>query len=432
MAMNRYKCVIFLLLGILSLAGCSRPGEATGNAGEKKQIVVWAWDDTFNVKAAKKAALEYQSRNSDVEITVVTKEREEILADVKNLLSAKLYGSLPDVMMMEDYDVQEMLTLYPGEFAELTDQIPGDRFVDYKTRLCSKDGKLYGIPFDSGTAALFYRLDILLQAGYTEADMENLTWDRYMEIGKDVYNKTGIPMLTLDPTDFPLVRLIMQSNGEWYVGEDGTTVTISGNQSLKQALGIYKKLLEENTGISVNGWNEFISAFQNGRVATVLSGGWVISSIKEKQDQSGKWRVAPIPVAAPNRSAAPASNVGGSAWYVLSHSGNPEAAKQFVVSMFGDNDGFLDQMISEIGIIPAVKNPSALANYEYEDAFFGGQKVTKLLTGLEQEIPVVNYGSKTYELEDIIEEEFQKMLLNGDLGKCLEEAQMKAEAVARE
>ncbi len=40
--------------------------------------------------------------------------------------------------------------------------------------------------------------------------MQNLTWSRYMEIGQQVYQKTGIPMLTLDPTDLPLVRIIMQ------------------------------------------------------------------------------------------------------------------------------------------------------------------------------------------------------------------------------
>ena len=85
-----------------------------------------------------------------------------------------------------------------------------DKYVDYKRKLVEHDGKSYGIPFDCGTAALFYRLDILEQAGFSEADMQNLTWSRYMEIGQQVYQKTGIPMLTLDPTGLPLVRIIMQ------------------------------------------------------------------------------------------------------------------------------------------------------------------------------------------------------------------------------
>ena len=103
-----------------------------------------------------------------------------------------------------------MLQNYEEEFVALDDRVDYDKYVDYKRKLVEHDGKSYGIPFDCGTAALFYRLDILEQAGFSEADMQNLTWSRYMEIGQQVYQKTGIPMLTLDPTDLPLVRIIMQ------------------------------------------------------------------------------------------------------------------------------------------------------------------------------------------------------------------------------
>lgn len=96
-----------------------------------------------------------------------------------------------------------MLQNYEEEFVALDDRVDYDKYVDYKRKLVEHDGKSYGIPFDCGTAALFYRLDILEQAGFSEADMQNLTWSRYMEIGQQVYQKTGIPMLTLDPTDLP-------------------------------------------------------------------------------------------------------------------------------------------------------------------------------------------------------------------------------------
>ncbi|MBO5056163.1 MAG: extracellular solute-binding protein [Lachnospiraceae bacterium] len=429
--MNR---VIFpvLLFGMLIIAGCGKMEKQEEKARDMQEIVIWTWDETFNVKAAEMAAAEYQKEHGDVRIIVETKEREEILADTKNMLSAKLYENLPDIIMIEDYDVQEVLSLYEDEFVDLTKQVDYSKFADYKNQLCQRNGHMYGIPFDSGTAALFYRIDILKQAGYTEEDMQDLTWDKYIEIGKNVYDKTGIPMLTLDPTDFPLVRLIMQSCGSWYVKGDGCTADIVGNKALQQSLMIYEQLLANNIGISVNGWNEFISAFQNGEVATVLSGGWIISSIKANGEQAGLWRVAPIPVVEENQNAVAASNVGGSAWYVLEHSANSRAAAEFVVEMFGENDSFTDSLISEIGIVPAVKNPTVFENYEAQDAFFGGQQVTKLLTGLADEIPTVNYGSKTYEIEDILEEEFQNVLVDGKMEQCLQRAQMKAEAVVRE
>lgn len=422
-----------LLAGlVLTAAGCGKQVPAETEATKGNEIIIWTWDETFNVKAAKKAAAIYEEEHPELSIQVITKEREEIQTDVKNLLSAELYENLPDIIMLEDYDVQEMLAQFDDEFVDLTDRMNYDKFVDYKKKLCSRGGRMYGIPFDSGTAALFYRIDLLEQAGYTEADMQDLTWEQYIEIGKDVYRETGIPMLTLDPTDFPLVRVIMQSCGSWYVREDGVTVTIADNEALYQAMEIYRQLLESNVGRSVNGWNEFISAFQQGEVASVISGGWIISSIKARPEQENLWRIAPIPVVTGNENAVAASNVGGSGWYVLKNSVHSETAAEFAVSMFGENDELLNQLITEIGIVPAVKDPTVLPNYDTPDPFFGGQQATRLLTGLETHIPVVNYGSKTYEIEDILEAEFQNVLVDDDLQTCLRRVQEKAEAVARE
>ena len=67
-----------------------------------------------------------------------------------------------------------------------------------------------------------------------------------------------------------------------------------------------------------------------------------------------------------------------------------------------------------------------------EDAFFGGQKVTKFLTSITDEIPIVNYGNKTYEIEAIVESEFQNVLIDGNIDLALERAQMKADALVRE
>lgn len=429
--MRRKQALSIFLVIVMLLCGCA-PGKDTADGGQRQQIIIWAWDETFNIKAARMAAEEYKKINENVEVIIETKEREEILTDTKMILSSKVYENLPDVIMIEDYDVQDVLESYESEFVELTELVDYSKYVDFKTRLCSKDGRGYGIPFDCGTAALFYRIDILEQAGYSEEDMTNLTWDRYIEIGKDVYEKTGIPMLTLDPTDLPLVRLIMQSTGSWYVKEDGTTAYIEDNEALRQALAIYQELLESNVGMSVNGWNEFISAFQQGEVASVLSGGWIISSIMEAEDQAGLWRIAPIPLVEENESAVEASNVGGSAWYVLKNSENSEAATEFMITMFSENTEFTDALISEIGIVPSLKNPKILSNYEAEEAFFGGQQVTKILTDMADEIPVVNYGSKTYEIEDILESEFQNVLVDGRMEECLKRVQVKAEAVARE
>lgn len=423
-----FPLAICLVFALFLLPGCSGPAASDAEENTRSPITIWTWDETFNVKAAKLAVAEYTALNPETEFDIVTKEREEILVDVKNILAAKLYARLPDVIMIEDYDIQAVLSLYEDEFVTLNDRVDYERFADYKTNLCSRNDRMYGIPFDSGTAALFYRTDILRDAGFGAEDMENLTWDRFIEIGRTVLEKTGKPMLTLDPTDLPLVRIIMQSCGKWYVSPDGEHADIESNDALKNAMEVYLNLLETGVGKSVNGWNEFISAFQNGDVASVISGGWIISSIKVSDDQKGLWRVTNIPIC-PDVNAVAASNVGGSAWYVLKNSASSKAATDFVVSMFASNDAFMDNLIKEIGIIPALKDITAYRHYSAGDPFFSGQKVTSFLTDLEADIPTVNYGSKTYEIEDILEEELQKTMSDKDIGMCLKRVQLKSDAL---
>jgi lactose/L-arabinose transport system substrate-binding protein len=429
------KKIVWIVFGlvVLSLVGCA--GKSKDNQEESEQIpqiIIWTWDETFNVKAAKLAADEYTKINNDVNIVVESMEREEILSSTKKILAAGAYDKLPDIIMLEDYDVADVLSTYEDEFVNLTDRVDYDKFADYKSNLCSRSDQKYGIPFDSGAAALFYRIDILEQAGFSESDMENLTWDEFIDIGMQVYEKTGVSMLTLDPSDFPVLRLIMQSCGKWYVTSDGKAADIEKNDALQQGCNIYQRLLETNVAKSVNGWNEFISAFQKGEVACVVSGSWIISNIKAASDQSGLWRVAPIPVVSDDENAVAASNVGGSSWYVMKNSQNSKAATDFVVEMYSENDEFMDSLITNIGVIPAVKNPEIYNNYEKGDDFFGGQKVTKFLTGLADEIPTVNYGNKTYEIEAIVEAEFQNILSQMDIDTALSRAQVKADALLRE
>lgn len=413
----------------LLLAGCV-PAAAPGRDTAAQTIDVWVWDETFNVKAARMAAQRYQAEHPEVDIRVQTREREQILADVKGLLSAGLYDRLPEIIMIEDYDAQEMLSKYPGEFVDLTDSIDSDAFFSYKTRLCSHNGRLYGIPFDSGVTALFYRLDLLQQAGYTEADMQDLTWDRFLEIGKTVCEKTGKPMLTLDPTDLPLMRMNMQSCGTWFCDDDGR-ITVENNGALLRSLTLYRDLLENNVAKSAIGWNEFISAFQNGDVACVISGGWIISSIKAAPEQSGQWRMAPIPVFADLPESTACSNIGGSAWYILKNADLAPEATQFMVSSFSaDQTDFWDDLVGEIGVIPCIQDSSRLPRLSQGNPFFGGQPVTLTLSTLARDIPVVNYGSSTYEIEGILQQEFQNALISNNFQRCLQSVQQKAEAIS--
>ena len=156
--MRKKVTAVVLLIIIFGLSACGSRTQVTSESVEKKDdsIQIWAWDDTFNAKAAKLAAEYYRKKHPQApRIEVTTKEREEILSDVKLLLSSQVYDQLPDVIMIEDYDVQDVLQNYEEEFVALDDRVDYDKYVDYKRKLVEHDGKSYGIPFDCGIAHCF-------------------------------------------------------------------------------------------------------------------------------------------------------------------------------------------------------------------------------------------------------------------------------------
>lgn len=369
---------------------------AFAEEGGDQKITVWAWDETFNIKAANEAAEIYKAEH-------------------------------PDVVLIEDYKIQGYLTSYPDEFADFSDVLNPEDFAAYKTGVNVVDGSFYGVPFDSGVAATFYRKDLIEEAGYTEEDMQDLTWDKYIEIGQAVKEKCGVDMCTLDPSDLGQIRIMMQSAGSWYTDADGN-VSFTDNQALKDAITTYKKLVDAGITKQTADWDQFVGAFNNGEVASVVSGCWVASSIKAAEDQSGKWAVAPVPRMSENENSINASSIGGGAWYVLQNVGNADLAKDFVATTFGSNVDLMNQLVSDISLVSTLNAAAEAPNVSEGVEYFGGQTVNKDFAEWTAEVPTVNYGMHTYALEDIMSEAVQAIVGGGDMDQVLSDYEEQAKA----
>lgn len=426
------KRVLALLMASVMTLGLAACGSSDDSKKESKKddnkLTIWAWDEAFNIKAANVAADMYKEDHSDAEIEVVTMAQDDIVAKLNTSLSSQSYDGLPDIVLIEDYRIQGYLNAYEDEFADLSDIAKPEDFAAYKTGVNQKDGKMYGIPFDSGVAAVFYRTDYIEQAGYTKEDMQNLTWDKYIEIGKAVKEKTGKAMLTLDPSDIGQIRMMMQSAGTWYTDEDGK-VNIAGNQGLKDAINTYKKLVDAGITETVSDWDQFVGAFNSGDVATVPTGCWISPSVLGAEDQSGKWAIAPFPKMAENADSVNASSIGGGGWYVLKNVGNEDLAKDFLKETFASNVDLMNQLVTDINLVSTLKAASSAENYSKGVEFYGGQEIFKDFAAWTNEVPTVNYGENTYEIEDLMTEVVQAILGGADIDKTLEEYQTQIESV---
>ncbi|WP_309122530.1 extracellular solute-binding protein [Paenibacillus sp.] len=430
------KALALLLGGTMLLTACSggnggeqatdNASEGGGDAAAASEITVWAWDPNFNIKAMEIAKEAYASVNPDLKINVIENAQNDIIQKLNTSLSSGTTKGLPNIVLIEDYRAQSFLQAYPDAFHELTGSFNPDDFASYKIAPTSLDGKNYGLPFDTGVTGLYVRTDYLEQAGYSVADLQDIDWHQYIEIGKKVKEATGKQMLSLDPNDLGLIRMMIQSSGSWYLKEDGVTPNLAGNEALKTAFQVYKEMLDADLVKPNSDWSQFLAGFNSGDVASVPTGNWITPSVKAEASQSGKWAVVPQPRLPGIEGSVNASNLGGSSWYVLNVDGKEQAA-DFLGKTFGSNVEMYQKFITDIGAMGTYKPAAEGDAYQIADEFFGGQKILADFSAWTERIPQVNYGLHTYAIEDIMVVEMQNYLGGKDIDQVLTDAQAQAE-----
>jgi lactose/L-arabinose transport system substrate-binding protein len=409
------RIMSLMLAAAVLMVGCgkaetpeTKPVE-TPKVTEAQTVTVWAWDKNFNIPIMEEAAKIYSAEHPNVTIKVVDYAKADVETKLQTGLAAGASDSLPDITLVEDYNAQKYLTSYPGKFADLTGKVPHSDFAKYKVDAMTVEGKVYGVPFDSGVSGMFYRTDLITQAGYKAEDMKDITWDQFIKIGQDVKAKTGKAMVSMDVyNDAAILRQMIQSAGQWYFDKDGK-VTMANNQALVDAVNQYKKLQDAGIVMNTVGWGDWVASMNKGDVATVNTGVWIIGSIKAATDQSGKWAVAAFPRLATANSVN-ATNLGGSSWYVLNDSKNKEVAIDFLKTVYGGNNEFYQKILVDKGAVGTYLPSQTGASYAAEDPFFGGQKVFQDFSTWMKVIPGVSYGSYAAEGDQAIMAQMKDIL----------------------
>jgi len=403
----------------LAIAAAAGVSMLTMTAAMAVDVTVWAWDTNFNGAAMKEAAARYAPSHPDVNIKIDdSMAQEDIRQKLQTQLLAGDTSGLPDIVLVQDDVAQKYLQSFPGAFMPLSDSIDMTQFAPYKVKAATFDGKSYSLPFDSGVTGLFYRADYLEQAGYKAADMQDLTWDKFIQIGKDVKAKTGHNLIALDLNGGGLIRIMMQSAGAWFFNADGS-LNILDNKPLKAALENYAKIWQADIVKPVSGWTEFTGAFTSGETAVALNGVWMTGTIKSQPDQAGKWAVAPIPKLEGVDGATGYSNEGGSSWYVLSSGPGKDAAIDFLKSIWATDVDFYQKILVGQGAFSTWLPASAGDAYKSSDDFFGGQPVWANFSDWQAKIPGVDYGIFTAEVDSAVVAQLPTVAKGGSVDDAL-------------
>lgn len=387
-------------------------------AASAVEITVWCWDPNFNGATMKEAGARYTAMNPDVTFNIVDFAKADLEQKLQAQLASGTTDGLPDIVLIEDYGAQKYLQSFPGAFEPLNSAVDYSGFAPYKVELATVNGQTYSLPFDSGVTGYFYRADLLAEAGYDAAALENITWDKLIEIGKDVKEKTGGILLPIDPNDAGWLRIMMQSAGSWYFNADGS-VNIADNPVLKASIETYQRLLAAGISKPVAGWTEYTGSFTSGDTLSTFTGVWMTATIKANADQSGQWAIAPLPALDGVEGATNASNLGGSSWYVLSSSAEKAEAVDFLAEVWGKDVDFYQKILVDQGALGSLLAAREGEAYKASDDFFGGAPVWQNFSDWLAAIPAVNYGIFTNEADAAVVAQIPAITSGGNVDEII-------------
>jgi len=219
----------------------------------------------------------------------------------EKLLTAFAGDATPDVCQLGNTWVPELVALNALEpldrYAGASGVVdPADYFggIWDTNRI---DGKLYGVPWYVDTRLLFYRRDLLRQAGFAAPPTSWNEWTRALAaIAAERRPDRSAILLPLNEVE-PLLALALQQP-EPLLRADGRWGNFE-SAGFRRALTFYRAMFERGfaprlgTAAIANVWNEF----GRGRFVFYVSGPWNIGELQRRlpADEQESWMTAPLP-----------------------------------------------------------------------------------------------------------------------------------------
>ena len=312
--------MLCLLAGMTLLGGC------TPSTGDNDTLTFWTIGREG--EAISKLLPDFERAHPGIHVNV---QQLPLTAAHQKLLTAFAGGSTPDMTQLGNTWLPEMVAL--GALAPLQARVdhstvirPDDYFASiWATNVI--DGKLYGVPWYVDTRLLFYRRDLLKQAGFEAPPRDWVEWRRMLAALSDPQRHTWGILLPTNEYE-QLMSLALQQGDPLL--RDGDRYGNFESAGFKRALTFYVDTFRLHQAPAItnveagNPWSEF----GRGVYAFYLSGPWNIGEFRTRlpATEQDDWATAPLP--GPD---GPVIGVaGGSSLVIFRRSTHQKAAWQLV------------------------------------------------------------------------------------------------------
>jgi multiple sugar transport system substrate-binding protein len=349
------------LTAATTLPGCSSGSSSSGGGGDVTLQMVESLTNPARSEVLKKLLAEFESANPGIKVQLVSPPTEQADQKIQQMLQA---GSGADVLEVRDltvgpfsnngwlYDMTADVEKWDG-FANLTPQ--AQKYSKHT------DGKTYFIPYGFYGLSLFYRTDLIKEAGFS-APPKN--WDELLTQASKIQdpskNRYGYAFRGGKNGNGNVVACI-----EAYVGDtidpenafktkDGRSIFVA--PEAQQAVDTYFQLFTKASPPSSVAWGypEMVEGFNNGSTAFLLQDPEVIATINaSKSITKDQWNTAPLLTGPSGKASQPVATAG---WGVAKSSKNTEAAVKLVEFLSGDAS---TTFAKENSLVPILKTAGA-------------------------------------------------------------------------
>ena len=269
-----------------SLAACGESGDKGASEGGKDKggkLSVMIWDN-YQEPGLKEIIADFTEETGiEAELQVVQWN------EYWTLLEAGAQGGeMPDVFWMHSNESQRYMS--NEILMDLTEKASGSELVDMSKypeeikELYTYDGKVYGIPKDIDTVALWYNKTMFDEAGVDYPD-ETWTWDTVVENAKKLTKEDGSQYgiaIRNDNNQEAYYNIVYDMGGE-IISEDKKTSGYDDPNTIK-AMQYIEKLIQDGSMPSMETMSENNPdiLLKSGKSAMSFHGSWMVSTFKQE------------------------------------------------------------------------------------------------------------------------------------------------------
>lgn len=387
----------------------------------KTPVLFWTASTADSLEAQQKIADEFNAQSEDVEVTVEQIPPGEV-TDSAKLITAVRGGTGPDVYYLDRFIVAERAA--NGLLQDLTSLLEDNGadpslsdHIEFTANEATYDDKPYALPFDTDVRAVYYNNALLTEAGVDlepfDAANGPMTWTEF----KEAVNQANVDGGSGD--NFEQMGYVPYYNQAWhytygfswgadFFDEEACEVTPNTPEMIEAMQFVYDWVAELDPA-KVQAFIQAArrpgappqeSPWNQNRLATMLSGDWVIAQNREYIPDVD-YGITYIPV--PEEGMQSQSWAGGWSMVIPEGAKEPEAAIKWMLFACGEpGQRIYTQDTSHIPTLIALQEEPEL--FDERHLFF----VNELLPGTNNR-PPLPVGAKYW---DEMSAAFEKIWLN--------------------